>query len=39
MAPNWLRLEVEENQQAPNTKIYTDVDRKILKKMMWQAFG
>lgn len=38
MAPNWLRLEVLENQQIPNTKIYTELDREILVKLLHQAF-
>ena len=36
---NWLRLEVPEGEQKPNTKIFTGVDRAILVKLLGQAFG
>jgi len=26
MAPNWLRLEVKEHEQVPNTKIFSNID-------------
>ena len=34
MAPNWLRLDVAENDQKPNTKIYSDFDMKEIQKIV-----
>lgn len=34
MAPNWLRLDVAENDQKPNTKIYSDFDMKEIEKIV-----
>lgn len=38
MVPNWLRLEVKEGEQHPNTKIYSDINRKVLSKLLHEAF-
>ena len=38
MVPNWLRLDVAEGEQIPNTKIYRDINRNVLLKLLKSAF-
>jgi hypothetical protein len=34
LAPNWLRLEVAEDQQFPNTKIYSVFNHAEIEKLI-----